>query len=86
MDCSPQRMLLGTGRYQVGSVGCPPQRMLLGTGRYQVGSDGCPPQRMLLGTGLYQVGSDGLLAPTDASRNRTLPGWRRWIARPNGCF
>ena len=82
---SPHRMLLRTGRYRVGSDGCSPHRMLLQYGRYQVGRDGCSHHRMLLEIGRDQVGSDGcsphrwhgwMLAPSEASRNRTLPGWQ----------
>ena len=72
-------MLLGTGRYQVGSDGCSPYRMLLGTGRYQVGSDGCSPHRMLLGTGRYQVGGDG------CSPYRMLLGTGRYQVGSDGC-
>ena len=74
-----ERMLLGTGRYQVGSDGCSPHRMLLGTGRYQVGSDGCSPHRMLLGTGRYQVGSDG------CSLHRMLLETGRYQVGSDGC-
>ena len=74
-----ERMLLRTGRYQVGSDGCSPHRMLLGTGRYQVGSDGCSPHRMLLGTGRYQVGSDG------CSPHRMLLGTGRYQVGSDGC-
>ena len=59
------------------------ERMLLGTGRYQVGSDGCSPHRMLLGAGRYQGWQRWMLAPSDASRNRTLPGWQRWMLAPS---
>ena len=70
---SPHRMLLGTGRDQVGSAG---------TGRYRVGRDECSPHRMHLGTGRYQVGSDG------CSPYRMLldTGRATMDARPIGCF
>ena len=55
-------MLLGTGRYQVGSGGCSPHRMLLGTGHYQLGSGGGSLHRMLLGTQHDKV------TPVDVSR------------------
>ena len=75
----PHRMLLGTGRYQVGSGGCSPHRMLLGTGRYQVGSGGCSPHRMLLGTGRCQVGSGG------CSPHRMLLGTGRYQVGSGRC-
>ena len=40
------------------------------TGRYQVDSSGCSSHRMLLGTG----------------RDRTLPGWQRWMLAPSDAF
>ena len=79
-----ERMLLGTGRYQVGSDGCSPHRMLLEKKRYQVGSDGCSPHRMLLGTG-RSGWQRWMLAPSDASRNRTFR-LAAMDARPIGCF
>ena len=79
-------MLLGTGRYQVGSDGCSPHRMLPGTGRYQVGIDGCSPHRMLIGTATLPGWQRWMLAPSDASRNRTLPGWQQWMLAPSDAY
>ena len=70
---------------------CSPHPMLLETGRYKrVGRHGCSPHRMLRGTSTLAGWQGRILAPSDASRNRTLPGGQRWMlagmdARPIGC-
>ena len=64
--------------------------MLLETERYQVGSDGCSPHWMLLEIERYTrlAAMDARLAPSDASRNRTLyqVGSDGCQAGPIGCF
>ena len=70
--CSPHRMLLGTGRYQVGSGECLPHRMLLEAVRYQVGSGGCSPHRTLVGMNMTDL-RRWMLFALAASRKRSLP-------------
>ena len=56
----------------------------MATGRYQVGR-GCSLHWMLPGMECFQEPDVArMFAPSDASMNRTLPGWQRWMLTPHG--
>ena len=84
LEHTPAWVLLGTGRYQVGSDGCSTHRMLLGNRTFPgwqrwmlAPSDASSKPRR------YQVGSDGCSPHRMLSSSPTLPGWQRWMLAPS---